>query len=612
WERKVTIPQGAASGAWEVSLFPLNDVMGNSGNGFLTLGIVNIESSVSDVSAPVLRNYSVSPLNHNLSDGPAEITIRATITDATGTQAPTLSVSHDSGQSYGFGSMTLVSGSAKDGTWERKVTIPQGAASGAWEVSLFPLNDVMGNSGNGFRTLGIVNILDQVELKELGAPVPEISGIAKIGSTLSVSAGTWAPSGAALKYQWERNGVSIEGATKPTYTLAITDAGQKITVTVTGSKSGYKSVSKTSAATAIPLMSLTETPVPQISGTAKVGSTLNANTGTWAPSGAALKYQWERNGVSIEGATKPTYTLAITDAGQKITVTVTGSKSGYKSVSKTSAATAIPLMSLTETPVPQISGTAKVGSTLNANTGTWAPSGAAFKYQWERNGVSIEGATKPTYTLAITDAGQKITVTVTGSKSGYKSVSKTSAATAIPLMSLTGTPVPKVSGTAKVGSTLKANAGTWKPATVTLKYQWKRDGKTITGATKTSYKLVAADAGKKITVTITGSKSGYKSVSKTSAATAIPLMSLTGTPVPKVSGTAKVGSTLKANAGTWKPATVTLKYQWKRDGKTITGATKTSYKLAKSDKGRKVTVTTTGSKSGYKSVSKTSLAKLIK
>ncbi|MGP5690750.1 hypothetical protein, partial [Glutamicibacter ardleyensis] len=84
-------------------------------------------------------------MNHNLSDGPAEITIRATITDATGTQAPTLSVSHDSGQSYGFGSMTLVSGSAKDGTWERKVTIPQGAASGAWEVSLFPLNDVMGN-----------------------------------------------------------------------------------------------------------------------------------------------------------------------------------------------------------------------------------------------------------------------------------------------------------------------------------------------------------------------------------------------------------------------------------------------------------------------------------
>ncbi|WP_229677205.1 hypothetical protein, partial [Glutamicibacter ardleyensis] len=29
------------------------------------------ESAVSDVSGPVLRNYSVSPLNHNLSDGPA-------------------------------------------------------------------------------------------------------------------------------------------------------------------------------------------------------------------------------------------------------------------------------------------------------------------------------------------------------------------------------------------------------------------------------------------------------------------------------------------------------------------------------------------------------------
>jgi|GEM_PF-2132940 len=386
------------------------------------------ESAVSDVSGPVLRNYSVSPLNHNLSDGPAEITIRATITDATGTQAPTLSVSHDSGQSYGFGSMTLVSGSAKDGTWERKVTIPQGAASGAWEVSLFPLNDVMGNSGNGFRTLGIVNILDQVELKELGAPVPEISGIAKIGSTLSVSAGTWAPSGAALKYQWERNGVSIEGATKPTYTLAITDAGQKITVTVTGSKSGYKSVSKTSAATAIPLMSLTGTPVPKVSGTAKVGSTLKASSGTWAPSGVALKYQWKRDGKTITSATKTSYKLVAADAGKKITVTITGSKSGYKSVSKTSAATAIPLMSLTGTPVPKVSGTAKVGSTLKANAGTWKPSTVTLKYQWKRDGKTITGATKTSYKLAKSDKGRKVTVTTTGSKSGYKSVSKTSLA----------------------------------------------------------------------------------------------------------------------------------------------------------------------------------------
>ena len=357
---------------------------------------------------------------------------------------------------------------------------------------------------------------------------------------------------------------------------------------------------------------LATTPTPTFTGTVKVGSTLTAGTGTWSPAPVTKKYQWLRDGKAISGATKSTYVLTTSDAGKKISVRVTGSKTGYKSISKTSAAKTVPLLNLTSTPIPTVNGTARVGSTLKATPGTWRPGTVKLRYQWLRNGAVISNATASSYRLTTSDAGQKVSVRVTGSKTGYKSVSKISAAKSIPLLTLTSTPTPKVSGTSKVGYTLKASAGTWAPGTVKLRYQWQRNGVNIAGATSTSYKLTLNDAGKKITVKVTGSKTGYKSVSKISAAKSIPLLTLTSTPTPKVSGTSKVGYTLKASAGTWAPGTVKLRYQWQRNGVNIAGATSTTYKLTRTDRGKKVTVKVTGSRTGYKSVSKISAYRLIK
>ena len=445
----------------------------------------------------------------------------------------------------------------------------------------------------------------------VSASVPKITGTTKVGSTLTSANGTWGPAPVTFKYQWQRNGKDIAGATGATYKLVTADAGTKTTVKVTGSKTGFKSATKTSAAVAVPLLTLSAAPVPTISGTLKTDSTLTAKPGTWSPAPVTLKYQWQRNGKDIAGAAKTTYKLVKADEGTKITVKVTGSKANYQTVSKTSAAKQIPPLPLKTTPTPTISGMSKVGSTLTAKAGTWAPAPVTLKYQWLRNGKAITGATKTTYKLVAADGGTKTTVRVTGSKAGYKTVAKTSAARSIPFLALKTTPVPKITGTSKIGSTLTAKAGTWAPAKVTLKYQWLRNGKAIAGATKTTYKLTTADAGTKTTVRVTGSKTGYKTVAKTSAARSIPYLTLTSTPVPTISGTSKVGSTLTAKAGTWKPAAVTLKYQWLRNGKAITGATKTTYKLVAADGGTKVTVRVTGSKAGYKTVAKTSAARSI-
>ena len=78
-------------------------------------------------------------------------------------------------------------------------------------------------------------------------------------------------------------------------------------------------------------------------------------------------------------------------------------------------------------------------------------------------------------------------------------------------------PKPTVSGTAKVGKKLTAKAGTWKPSSAKLSYQWYRGSSKIVGATKKTYTLAKADKGKTVKVKVTAKKSGYITASRFSA-----------------------------------------------------------------------------------------------
>ena len=169
----------------------------------------------------------------------------------------------------------------------------------------------------------------------------------------------------------------------------------------------------------------------------------------------------------------------------------------------------------------------------------------------------------------------------------------------------TKTYTPTVSGTAKVGKTLTAKVKTWSPKPSKLTYQWLRSGSVIAGATKSTYKLTAADKGKKMTVKVTGTKSGYTTVSKTSKATSTIKAGTLKKGSVKVSGTKKVGKTLAAKTSKWSSG-VTYYYQWYRSGKKISGATNSSYQLVKKDKGKKVKVKVTAKKAGYSTASKSS------
>jgi hypothetical protein len=173
----------------------------------------------------------------------------------------------------------------------------------------------------------------------------------------------------------------------------------------------------------------------------------------------------------------------------------------------------------TATPKPTIAGTRAVGYKLTAKT-NWTPSVKSAKYQWFRGETPISGATKSSYTLTKADAGKKIKVSVTGSRPAVNEATKVSSFTGTIAKVFAKKPAPKVSGTAKVGRTLTAKAGTWSPKPAKITYQWKANGKAITGATKKTYKITSKVAGKRITVTVKVTKKGYLTASKTSSKTA--------------------------------------------------------------------------------------------
>ena len=255
-----------------------------------------------------------------------------------------------------------------------------------------------------------------------------------------------------------------------------------------------------------------------ITGTFEVGQTLTAASTAWTPSTVELGYQWSADGADIPGATQKTLALTSDLQDKFIGVRVTGRLAGEKSVDQEAWATGRVAPKIVAVK-PTISGTAKSGSTLTATAGTWKPTGVSLSYQWLANGTAISGATAKTFKLTNTQAGKKISVKVTGKKSGSRSASSTSAQTATVAGVLTSKK-PTISGTAKSGKTLTASVAAWTPSPVTLKYQWLRNGTAISGATARTYKLTSASVGKKISVRVTGTKTSYTTKTSTSSSTA--------------------------------------------------------------------------------------------
>ena len=475
---------------------------------------------------------------------------------------------------------------------------------------------------------------------------PAISGTARVGETLTADtlgiADADGLTNVSYGYQWVRNDGSsdtdIENATGTTYTLVAADEEQTIKVKVSFTDDADNDERLTSAATG-EVAARPNTPAtgaPTISGTAQVGETLTADTSGIADAdgltNVSYGYQWIRNdGTSdtdITGATDSSYTLVAADEGQTIKVKVSFTDDADNDERLTSAATG-EVAARPNTPAtgaPTISGTAQVGETLTADTSGIADAdgltNVSYGYQWIRNdGTSdtdITGATDSSYTLVAADEGQIIKVKVSFTDDADNDERLTSAATgevaARPNTPATG--APTISGTAQVGETLTADTSGIADAdgltNVSYGYQWIRNDGTsdtdITGATDSSYTLVAADEGKTIKVRVSFTDDADSEETLTSTATETVSFAVQqqtsnnpATGSPTISGTAQVRETLTADTSGIADAdglnNVSYSHQWIRnDGNSdtdIQDATGSSYILVDADEGKTIKVKVT-------------------
>ncbi len=124
--------------------------------------------------------------------------------------------------------------------------------------------------------------------------------------------------------------------------------------------------------------------------------------------------------------------------------------------------------------------------------------------------MDIGGATGSTYELVPADVGSTIRVAVTASNDGGSDSAASAATDEVEAQAPANTAAPVISGTPEDGQTLSTTNGSWSgTAPLSYGYQWRRCDAAgancvdISGATGSSYSLVAADVGATIRVVVT-------------------------------------------------------------------------------------------------------------
>lgn len=172
----------------------------------------------------------------------------------------------------------------------------------------------------------------------------------------------------------------------------------------------------------------------------------------------------------------------------------------------------------------------------------------------------------------------------------------------------TNTGEPSITGTPRVGQELRTTRGSWTgTAPIDYAYRWFRcdgagkpdasDCTRITNANNTRYTLRDADAGFRIRSQVVGTNDDGSGTATSNPTAVITSAKPVNTTEPSISGSAVVGSVLKANRGQWAGADpITYSFIWLRcndkgdNCSEIQGANNPEYEIRDSDTGRTIRV----------------------
>ncbi|NRB04596.1 MAG: DUF4214 domain-containing protein [Rhodobacteraceae bacterium] len=410
-----------------------------------------------------------------------------------------------------------------------------------------------------------------------------------------------------LAFQWQRNGADIVGADEASYELTQADVGADVRVIFSYTDDQGTGESLTSNTVSIANVDDPAQGQPSISGTLRVGQTLQADINGISDADGidpqSFTYQWLRDGVAIPGATQSDYQLTIADVGAAITVTASYTDLFGAQDSATSAATTAVIGNATPTGQPVISGVSAEGQTLLVSTAGiedadgFDPNQATL--QWTAGGVDIAGATGSSLQLLQEHVGLQIGVTYRYTDAlGTAEQVTSELTTAVANVDDPTVGQPVISGNASNGVTLTADISGVSDqdgiSTQNTSFQWARSGVAIPGATAQDYTLTDDDLGETITVTFSYTDDFGGTGTVTSAATAAVTGNAGASGTISVNGVALEGETLLASISNvadpdgFDPNNATL--QWRRDGADIPGANTNSYVLVQEDVGAVITV----------------------
>ena len=295
------------------------------------------------------------------------------------------------------------------------------------------------------------------------------------------------------------------------------------------------------------------TGAPTIGGTAQVGESLTASTSDISDADGLAKasfiYQWLADDTDISGATGSSYTMVAADAGKaiKVTVSFTDDEGNEESVTSNAVAASAPLvipmtatfhdgpdshggsaaftfeLRFSEAPVDSFSYTAVQNHALTVTDGSVSNVHRlepGKNVRWEITVTPDSNADVSITLNATTDCSVEGAICTSD---GGKLSGGLELVVPGPQENSAATGAPTIGGTAQVGESLTASTSDISDAdglaNASFTYQWLADDADISGATGSSYTLVATDEGKAIKVTVSFTDGADNEESVTSVAT---------------------------------------------------------------------------------------------
>jgi surface antigen len=165
---------------------------------------------------------------------------------------------------------------------------------------------------------------------------------------------------------------------------------------------------------------------------------------------------------------------------------------------------------------------------------------------------------------------------------------------------------PDISGTPRVGETLTADLGAWKPS-ATRSVQWYAAGKPVDGATGTTLTATRALLRTRLSVRVTATSRGYLPGRATSERTTLVRRGVMDVDArPTISGTPRVDEVLTLAPGAATPSADSRDVRWFADGERIAGADSLRMRLTQQHIRSEITATVVHRREGYHPLAATS------